>query len=435
MPAVNRSTMKKPHSDSQNKINERNQLIQPKPKELPKQTQKKIRNAFQHSLKKSKLHFAAHSHHPWPDVTRAAHLKYWDLSAEQLDHKWDQVFGKTIPDAKSKLANLMGLSDPNQIVEGNNTQELVGRLISSFDLSKPFSILTTDSEFYSFDRMAKRLAEYPNVQITVVDTEPFATFTKRFCDAYKTQKFDLVFASLVFFNTGFYPITFLPELATVHRARTQNQRATVVLDGYHAFGAVPLNISEYEDDFYFVGGGYKYLSAGEGACFLTAPKSSILRPLYTGWMAEFHQLENQKKNSKNNRQLVTYPNSAARFIGSTSDPSAWFRFLAVQQWWKTVGLNPTSIRSHVLFLQEYFLTHFNPNWLSAIDGRWQFASENFERANFLTLHTPHAQNLTDRLAKQNVIVDCRGDNLRFGFGYYHQFHDVDLLFKKLSKLM
>ena len=35
-----------------------------------------------------RLHFAAHSHHPWPDATQAAHARYWedatDLFAENL---------------------------------------------------------------------------------------------------------------------------------------------------------------------------------------------------------------------------------------------------------------------------------------------------------------------------------------------------------------
>ena len=38
-----------------------------------------------------RLHAAAHSHHPWPDVTREAHLQAWDDAARHHDDKWDAV--------------------------------------------------------------------------------------------------------------------------------------------------------------------------------------------------------------------------------------------------------------------------------------------------------------------------------------------------------
>ena len=43
------------------------------------------------------LHFAAHSHHPWPDVTQAAHARYWEDSATLADRKWAHVFGTVVP--------------------------------------------------------------------------------------------------------------------------------------------------------------------------------------------------------------------------------------------------------------------------------------------------------------------------------------------------
>ena len=34
-----------------------------------------------------KQHFACHSHHYWPDVTRDAMLEYWDDTARLVDDK------------------------------------------------------------------------------------------------------------------------------------------------------------------------------------------------------------------------------------------------------------------------------------------------------------------------------------------------------------
>jgi hypothetical protein len=40
------------------------------------------------------LHFAAHSHHFWPDVSREAQLEYWDDCAKLSDEKWEKVHRK-----------------------------------------------------------------------------------------------------------------------------------------------------------------------------------------------------------------------------------------------------------------------------------------------------------------------------------------------------
>ncbi|MEO8361545.1 MAG: aminotransferase, partial [Vicinamibacteria bacterium] len=45
------------------------------------------------SASPGRLHFAAHSHHPWPDVTRDAQIKAWEDAALMADLKWERVFG------------------------------------------------------------------------------------------------------------------------------------------------------------------------------------------------------------------------------------------------------------------------------------------------------------------------------------------------------
>ena len=48
-----------------------------------------------------RLHFAAHTHHPWPDVSREAQLQAWHDAAEMMDDKWDHVFGAVIPERRT----------------------------------------------------------------------------------------------------------------------------------------------------------------------------------------------------------------------------------------------------------------------------------------------------------------------------------------------
>ncbi|HEX5128573.1 MAG TPA: hypothetical protein VFV90_02445, partial [Usitatibacter sp.] len=47
-----------------------------------------------------RLHFAAHSHHPWPDATLAAQERCWLDAAALLDRKWERVLGEVLPRAQ-----------------------------------------------------------------------------------------------------------------------------------------------------------------------------------------------------------------------------------------------------------------------------------------------------------------------------------------------
>jgi kynureninase len=97
------------------------------------------------------LHVAAHSHHPWPDVTFAAQEQAWRDAALMLDHKWDHVFGKVIPAAQAHIARQLALPDPSSIAFAPNTHSFVLRLLSCLP-PKP-RVLTTSSEFMSFSRL------------------------------------------------------------------------------------------------------------------------------------------------------------------------------------------------------------------------------------------------------------------------------------------
>ncbi len=116
---------------------------------------------YQHFLKANpdKQHFACHSHHYWPDVTRYATLAYWDDSARLVDDKWDLVFGDKVPAVQHHIARILKLPDAEQIVFAPNTHEFVMRILSCFDWSKALTVVTTDSEFHSFHRQINRLCQ------------------------------------------------------------------------------------------------------------------------------------------------------------------------------------------------------------------------------------------------------------------------------------
>ena len=68
------------------------------------------------SLDPERLHFAAHSHHLWPDASFDAQMRAWDEANRFADRKWDLVFGEVVPEAQRHVATELNLPSPDTVV-------------------------------------------------------------------------------------------------------------------------------------------------------------------------------------------------------------------------------------------------------------------------------------------------------------------------------
>lgn len=374
---------------------------------------KKHFSAF-HRANPERLHFAAHSHHYWPDVSQSAQAEAWTDAAAFADRKWEKVFHEIIPDVRRGIVDVLKLPDAETICFAPNTHEFVLRLLSGIDAGKTPLILTTDSEFYSFRRQMQRMAEESLVKLVIVPSAPFETFADRFSAMAARNDIDMVFFSQVFFNSGFV-VKDLEKLVSA----IISPDIPVVIDGYHGFMALPTDLSVIAKRVFYMSGGYKYAMSGEGACFMHCPPSYIPRPRNTGWFAEMDSLAAEKSGK------VDYVSGGARFFGATFDPVGLYRMRAVFNWMRETGLTVEKIRAHVLSLQRQFLEGVSDIGTLVVDDEER-------RGNFLCYQTPNAATIKERLGKKGVIVDNRGDRLRFGFGIYQDAEDVDKLIAKVK---
>lgn len=377
---------------------------------------------FQHSVLRpgAPLHFAAHSHHPWPDVTRAAHLKAWEDANTLLDRKWEKVFGDVIPEAKAHIAKVLNLPDPSTLAFAPNTHEFLLRILSSLPQHRPIRVLTTDSEFHTFTRQMARLEEDGRVQIVRVAAEPQESFDGRFAAAAAQGGFDLVFFSDVFFNSGFW----VRDLNAIVKS-VRDADATIVIDGYHSFMAVPGDLSTIAKRAFYLSGGYKYAMAGEGVCFLHCPPGRLPRPVNTGWYAEFAELADRKAGT------VGYATTGDRFAGATFDPSGLYRLNAVMRWLAEEGLSVAAMRDYSHNLQRQAVERLGLK--ARLDPRRLVTPlVQSARGRFLTFQTPDAQGIQKNLAARNILTDARGDRLRIGFGIYHDTDDIEKLLDALK---
>ncbi len=370
-----------------------------------------------------RLHFAAHSHHPWPDATEPAHAQVWADSAALVDRKWDKVFDEVIPRAQDHVARLLSLPDPRQVAFAPNTHEFVARIYSCFDPAKPLRVLTTASEFHSFRRQTRRLQEDGRLHVEEIAPTPWETFDARFVTAARSRSWDLVWLSHVFFDSGFV----VRDLEAICAAAPGN--AIVCIDGYHAFCALPVDLSRIHERAFYLAGGYKYAMSGEGACFLAAPPGTSLRPADTGWFASFDTLASTPG------AAVPYAKDAFRFWGATFDPSGLYRFNAAMDWLASTGATIDDVHRHSVSMQKQFLDGILRLRLPALAPHHLVPPAGIARGNFLAFDVDDAEALHRRIAAENVVIDRRDRRLRFGFGVYHEEKDVDLLLAAVARAL
>ena len=369
------------------------------------------------------LHFSAHSHHPWPDATEAGHAQYWRDSATRTDTKWDHVFGSVVPKAQAHVARILGLSDPGQVAFAANTHEFVTRIYSCIEADRPIRVLTSAHEFHSFKRQTRRFQESGRVVATEIPGPPWNTFTQRFCEAARGGEWDLVWLSHVFFDSAFV----VRDLEAICEAAPAN--AIVAIDGYHAFCAIPVDLGRVHERAFYLGGGYKYAMAGEGAAYLCIPPGCDLRPVDTGWFASFDTLSGKPG------ERVPYGEGAMRFWGATFDPTGVYRLNAAMDWLVSTGTTIGAIHAHSLAMQQRFLDGIQRLGTSPLNAGSLMPPEGVERGNFLVFDVDGAEALNERFKKQHILIDRRDRRLRFGFGVYHDQDMVHRLVEAVARAL
>jgi selenocysteine lyase/cysteine desulfurase len=369
-----------------------------------------------------RLHFAAHSHHLWPDASFDGQVQAWNDAARLADRKWDKVMGEVWPEAQAHVARELGTCTPGNIVFSSNTHDFLVRLVTAAPRRNgQLRVLTTDGEFHSARRQLARWEEEGWLSVERVPVAPFDSFSVRFLERARSGEHDFILVSQVLFGSG-RMFDCVGELAPLGHP----EGPWVVIDGYHAFMALdrPLGETAGRTAFY-LGGGYKYAMAGEGCAFLHAPPGFAPRPPVTGWYAEFEDLSLP-------RGSVGYAPDARRFLGATFDPSALYRFNAVQRILGEEGLTTARISEHVAKLQAQLLDSIGSTplgeseLLNPLDGGLH--------ARFLAFRSPEAKRWYEALLTRDCITDVRGDVLRIGFGIYQDESDVARLIDLIGGL-
>lgn len=308
------------------------------------------------------------------DVARALDAWYRDMGGA-----WDEWLAAR-EKFRALTAQLVGAKRADCIIPKTSAGQGLRAVLNALP-GKP-QVVTSDGEFDSIDFILRVYREKGRIELRIMPWREL-----------QVGNATLVVLSSVMFRSG-ERVDNLNKLVRAARAAG----ALVLLDVYHHAGALPLELSALEVDF-AVGGCYKYLRGGPGACWLYVRPGLVetMRTLDTGWFAK--------------RDPFGYERPDPPRFGAGGD--AWLESTppVLPPVQALAGLE-LALQLGVERLRAYSLQQKKllADLLAAQHVQAEGAGE--DHGAFLSVRHPEAARLASELARRGVKTDARGDRLR-----------------------
>jgi len=298
---------------------------------------------------------------------------------------------------RSRLAQLLGAPRSDCIVPKTSAGQGLRAILNTYD-SVP-RVVATRGEFDSVDVILREYARRGRIKLQLVEARGEGMFVADDLRSAVREGADLVVLSQVLFNSG-QVLPELPDLiSTAHAVG-----AKVLVDVYHSLGALPVDINALDADF-AIGGAYKYLRGGPGACFLYLHPRHLdgsLASLDVGWFAKNDPFTYQRP------EPPAWGAGGDAFLESTPAVLTWYQARAGQIF--TLAMGVDRLRSFGQALQRRLVDLLAAQGIAAAGGsddRGAFCSVRFE-----TKEPDAAKRCARALAERGVTCDARGVWLR-----------------------
>ncbi|MCA9472829.1 MAG: aminotransferase class V-fold PLP-dependent enzyme [Nitrospirales bacterium] len=347
---------------------------------------------FSKVLRRPEIYLANHSLGRPPDQTLAdvqQAIEYWYADMEGA---WD-VWLAEIQTFRRQIANLIHAPSEDCIIPKTSAGQGLRAVLNCYD--EKTSVVTTTAEFNSVDHILKTYAKRNRIAIHWIPSDQRGIFHEDdILGVVKKHPGSLLIVSMVLFSTGQY-LTNLP--AIIQEAQAQGSR--VLLDLYHAVGVIPINIQALGADF-AIGGCYKYLRGGPGACWLSIhPKhlDGTLSTLDTGWFAQPTPFDFLRPDSP---ALASGGNA---FLESTPPILPYYQAKAGLAFTQGIGVDR---------LREYSLGQQARLTELLLERGIHVLGMPERRGAFLTVTHPEARRIAEQLKAHSIVIDARDNLLR-----------------------
>jgi kynureninase len=306
---------------------------------------------------------------------------------------WDPWMDE-LEEYRGRIGRLLNAPRIDCVVPKTSAGQGLRAVLNAFERSDVPTVVATRGEFDSLDVILREYARRGRIDLRFIEARADGRFTTDDIIAGIGPRADLVVISEVMFNTGQRLDGLDTIVAAAHRSG-----ARILLDVYHSLGAMPVDVARYDIDF-AVGGSYKYLRGGPGACFLYLHPRHLdgsLRTLDIGWFAKRSPFTYERPDPP---QLAE---GGDAFLESTPPVLTFYQARAGQR--LTLAIDPARIRTYSIQQQRRLVSLLAAQGIAATGAREDHGA-------FVVVEDPRAGRWCESLAARDVVTDARGRYLR-----------------------
>jgi kynureninase len=196
--------------------------------------------------------------------------------------------------------------------------------------------------------------------------------------------------------------------------------ALVMVDGYQAAGAVPVDVVDLGVDLY-VGGSVKYLSGGPGNGWMYVAPHVELEPVTTGWFGTARPFDFDPE--------LTYGEGVKRFRGGTPGVPAAYAAVPAYEALNEIGM--TRIRERSLSMTQPLLE-------AALERGFTVRSphEPEQRGGHVTIDPGDSERVYAQLLERGFVVDHRpGVGIRVSPHFYNTLDEALAVLDAMSAVL
>jgi kynureninase len=323
------------------------------------------------------------------DVAEAVAL--WQT---RLGDAWEE-WSAEMSAYRARLARLLNAPCSDCVVPRTSAGQGLRAILNSYDTVP--RVVATRGEFDSIDVILRQYASRGRIRLHLVEPQTDGMFVAEELFAALRAGADLAVLSQVMFTTS----QVLPELPALIQAAHQ-AGARVLLDVYHSLGVLPLDIAALDADF-AIGGSYKYLRGGPGACYLYLHPRHLdgsMSTLDAGWFAKRDRFGYRRPDP------IEWAQGGDAWLEATPPVLTWYQARAGQLFALAIGVE--RLRIYSLDLQRRLVSLLTSRGLAA-------SGATLDRGAFVVIRLAQpgaARRCADELGARGVAVDARGAWLR-----------------------
>jgi len=316
----------------------------------------------------------------------------------------------------NKVAAIVGAA-PNTVSMHQNISLAEGILLSCFDFDgKRNKVVIEEGIFPSVYYVLRGMLP-PHVEVCMVKSQDgISVDVQQIVDAIDERTL-LVPISHVLFRSA-YILDVKPIIEKAHAVG-----AKVILDGYHATGIIPVDVTDLDVDFY-VSGVLKWMCGGPGGVFLYARPDYLktIKPKLTGWMAHQHPFDFDVDE-------IDFREDAFRFLnGTPAIPSLYANEPGIDVIAK-VGVE--AIRRKSLHQTALLI-----EWAERAGYTINSPHIPEQRAGTVTLKPEHSYAVSRELIERNILVDYRPNaGIRFAPHFYNSDAEIHQALETVAEIL